>query len=121
LGSYLCEFEGLEPIASELYGPGLRWDFSVVNGKYKDRTCCRITGSVPSPKNACGRFFAALAGETPRDGLEVNSDDFVGHRYTVMIESTAAGDGSTRIATFAPISEDGEPETPAAQTGDIPF
>src|SRR3990172_4695629 len=61
IGQYTCEFDGVEAVESEQWGPGWKWKFVVVSGRFRDRECCRFTGSAPSPKNPCGRFLAALA------------------------------------------------------------
>ena len=117
LGQYLCEFVGAEECDNDLYGPGWKWVFEVVEGEQEGRKALRVTSNLPTPKNSCGRFLAALSGKTPQDGLDLDTDDFVGRRYHVMIESCGNGD-STRIASFVPA------DAPAAATtgGDnIPF
>ena len=114
LGQYLCEFTGAEECENELYGPGWKWTFEVIAGEHEGRKALRVTGNEPSPRNVCGRFLAALAGKTPQDGLDLDTDNFIGRTYHVMIESCGNGD-STRIASFVPVAE-------AAATGnDIPF
>ena len=101
IGAYTCTFEGIEETSHQEYGDGWKWIFEVAEGRLKGKECFRTTKDMPTPKNSCGRFLAGLAGEVPRDDLEVDSDEYVGRRYTVMIEGSPSGD-STRIASFAP-------------------
>ena len=111
IGTYCCTFEGIEQSNHDEYGPGWQWVFEVAEGRLKGRQAFRTTKDSPTPKNSCGRFLAALAGETPRDNLEVDYDEYLGHRYTVMVEAGSNGE-STRIASFAPVADD---------MADVPF
>jgi hypothetical protein len=111
IGAYTCTFEGVEEVDHPEYGLGWKWTFEVVQGRLKGQQAFRTTKDSPTPKNSCGKFLAALAGETPRDELEVDTDEYIGHRYTVMVEASPSGD-STRIGSFAPIVDD---------LSDVPF
>ena len=130
-GAYAVEFDGIEEINSEAYGPGWRWKFVVVSGRLRDRECSRITGDKPTMKNAAGRFLAALAGVMPRDDLEVDTDAYLGQRYTAMVQPTADGT-STRVESIARAASDADETTvpptvtvtvlpPSAAGADIPF
>jgi len=104
VGAYSCTFEGIEEVNHHEYGPGWKWTFSVCKGEHDGAECYRTTKDSPTPKNSCGRFLAALSGTTPADGLCVDTDDFLGHFYTVMIEASPSGE-STRIASFVPAED----------------
>ena len=114
IGTYPVEFTGLEEVASEMYGDGWRWDFTILAGEYSDRVVSRFTGNSPSPKNAAGKFLAALAGQTPRDGMEIDPDDYIGHRYNAMLAATASG--GTRVEVITPAAP-----APSASGADVPF
>jgi len=111
IGAYTATFEGVEEVDHPEYGAGWKWTFEVALGKLKGQQAFRTTKNQPTPKNSCGRFLAALAGETPRDDLEIDTDEYVGRRYTVMVEGSPSGD-STRVGSFTPIVDD---------MADIPF
>ena len=111
IGAYTATFEGVEEVDHPEYGAGWKWTFEVALGELKGQQAFRTTKNQPTPKNSCGRFLAALAGETPRDDLEIDTDEYVGRRYTVMVEGSPSGD-STRVGSFAPIVDD---------MADIPF
>ena len=105
IGSYVCEFAGVESVDHEEYGPGLKWIFRILEGQYTREECYRTTKPQPTPKNSCGKFLAALAGKAPADGLDVDTDDFIGRRYAVMVGASQGGD-STRIETFVPENDE---------------
>lgn len=81
IGAYKCEFVGVEVTTHEAYGDGLKWTFLVTEGQHQGRECYRTTKCEPTPKNSCGRFLAALAGTKPADGMDVDTDEFVGRIY----------------------------------------
>ena len=101
IGSYTCKFVGTESVDHAEYGDGLKWIFQVVEGSLSGKETYRTTKPDPTPKNSCGKFLAALAGEAPSDGLDVDTDDYIGRRYMVMVGASQGGD-STRIETFVP-------------------
>ena len=86
------------------YGDGLKWIFQVVEGPLKGREVCRTTKPSPTHRNSCGKFLAALDGQSPSDGLDLDTDDFVGDRYLVIVGVGQDGE-STRIDTFVPETE----------------
>jgi hypothetical protein len=108
IGSYVCTFESVEETHHEKYGDGLKWTFTVCKGDQEGASCFRTTKPAPTPKNSCGQFLAALAGKPPAEDLEVDTDDFIGCTYSVIIEASPGGD-STRIATFVPIDDESAP------------
>ena len=112
LGLHICTFEGIEVTSHLEYGPGWRWIFEVAQGNLKGKQCFRTTKDTPTPNNSCGYFLASLAGEIPRENLEIDPDEYVGRRYSVMVESTASGT-STRVASFTPITDGATDESAA--------
>lgn len=93
-GSYLALYEGVEETSNE-YGNGLRWMFQVTGGPHKGSRTSRITSDNPTPKNACGRMLAGLAGKTLTPGEDINLEAFVGKTYLVVVSNTDGG--GTRI------------------------
>ena len=59
------------------------------------------TATTKRLKNSCGKFVAALAGQKPADGLNVDTDDYLTHQYKVMVTEAQSGD-STRVDSFTP-------------------
>ena len=104
VGGYECSFDGAEESTHEVYGDGLRWCFTVERGKHRSAKAYRTTKPEPTPKNSCGRFLAALAGKPPTDGLEIDLDDYIGRRYSVIVGESEGG--STRVESFARMSDD---------------
>lgn len=115
VGAYECSFDGAEEADHEVYGAGLKWCFSVERGKHRGVKCYRTTKPDPTPKNSCGRILAALAGKSPADGLEIDPDDYIGRRYSVIVGESEGG--STRVESFTRMSDD---DADAADD-DIPF
>ena len=104
IGQYRAEFLGIEATAHVEFGDGLQWKFLVSEGPQKGRTAYRTTKNEPTPKNSCGRFLAALKGEKPADGSEVDPDEFVGKLFDVMVTESQSGE-STRIDSFSPAND----------------
>ena len=106
IGHYQVDFEGIEVCESDDYGPGWKWSFIVAEGEFEGRSVSRFTSDLPTPKNSCGRFLAGLAGKSPFDGLDVDTDDFLGARYIAVVEATSSGK-SSRVGSIVPAA-DGE-------------
>ena len=104
IGSYPAEFVGVEATDHPEYGSGMKFVFAVTEGTHKGRECCRVTKTEATPKNACGRLLAGLAGVKPSNGLDVDTDDYIGKAYNVLITESKGGD-STRIEAITPVEE----------------
>jgi len=95
-GAYQSVFSGVESVENE-YGKGYRWTFQTDDGKqivgFSDRERPPTTG------NKTGRWLAALSGKPLSDGLDVDTDAYVGKRYMVIVQDT--GEGKTRLETFS--------------------
>jgi hypothetical protein len=121
VGAYTCTFEGIEETNHADYGFGWKWIFEVIDGPHAGERCYRTTKAAPTVKNSCGRFLAALVGKRPEDGLEVDTNDFIGEEYTVVIEDSPNSD-STRIGTFARMAAAPLPApTAAARRNAVPL
>ena len=108
IGNYKCRFKGIEVVEHEEYGAGWKWCFEVAAGEEQGLMCYRTTKPIATPGNSCGKFLAALKGQTPSDGLKVDPDEFKGKSYVCMVQAASAGSGSTRVESFVP----GEDEIP---------
>jgi hypothetical protein len=98
-GQYAGDFvsvEPMEPKPEQKYGPGLCWTWIIVGGAYDGQTATRVTGDSPTGKNAAGRMFRAITGADPRPGVEIDFEQFVGKRFTLLIADAPQG-GGTRV------------------------
>lgn len=108
--SYLCAFVGIEEADYPQYGAGWKWVFQVMGGEHSNAKVYRSTANSPTQGNSCGRFLGMLTGESVlAEGVEIDTDQFVGRLYEVFVEDTPTGT-STRIASFEP-----------SDSGDTPF
>ena len=85
IGEYVCSFEGVEQSTHPEFGDGWRWEFVVAEGPLTGKSTYRTTKTQPTLRNSCGRFLAALAGKKPSDGLNIDTDRFVGNLYKVVV------------------------------------
>jgi hypothetical protein len=113
VGTYLADFVGAEPrqpLAGTGYGPGLEWQFKIVEGLYAGKVVSRTTATEPTTKNSCGRMLLQLTGAAVGVGSEVDLAAYVGKRYKVLVEPNQSGQG-TRVGTVLPAPA--EPARPA--------
>ncbi len=108
IGSYVCEFVGVKAFCHSDFGPGLRWEFQVIAGRYKGLKTSRVTKDVPTPNNSAGRFLAALAGTTPTEDMDIDEENFIGNLYRVEVAASPGSLGSTRVETFVPLESEEE-------------
>ena len=99
--STVPRFLTVEPTEHEEYGAGYKFVFEVSDGDHKNEQATRITSSLPTPKNACGRMISGICGEALTPGKRVDLAPFVGREYLTQVEPTPNGTGS-RIATVTP-------------------
>ena len=95
-GQYQTTFKGIESQETE-NGPAIRWIFETDNGQ-------RISGLTdlgPTTKNKPGRWLSALSGKPISDGISVNTDDYIGKRYLVIVQPYK---DSSRIETFVALA-----------------
>jgi hypothetical protein len=103
-GNYTGTFAGVEMTPADPakgYGPGIRFKFTVDAGPLSGQSTSRVTGTTPSPKNACGKMLTGLIGRALTEGEQVDPDQFVGKRYMIVV---AAGQGGgTRVEAVVPM------------------
>lgn len=93
VGSYAATFKGAEPFKDKegKYGEGLRWNWQVQSGPQAGQTASRITGTTPSPKNACGKMVSGLLGRPLQPDEEIDIDSLVGKSYLIVVVATENG------------------------------
>lgn len=105
IDDYLANFEGVDADrAHEKYGPGWFFRFGVERGRETGTKCKgeivgRTTKARPTLKNSAGVFLAGLAGRTPDEGLDLDSDNFVGDEFIIRVGESPES-GSSRVEKF---------------------
>ncbi len=100
VGGYQGVFVGVEATENQ-YGQGLKWQWRITSGEHSGKIVQRITGASPSPKNACGKMLAALAGRMLTAGEPVDLAAYADRTYTIVVSSGGEGSG-TRVETVTP-------------------
>jgi hypothetical protein len=97
VGNYKTKFQGIENLETDK-GAAYRWIFRTADGK----TITALSDAVhpPTVKNKTGRWLSALSGKPLTAGVNVQTDDFIGKDYLVVMESY---NDSTRVALFTAI------------------
>jgi hypothetical protein len=101
-GSYLSKFVGVEGITND-YGPGLSWQWEILNGPHIGQSVRRITTVTPTSKNACGKILAGVIGQTLTVGDELDLSTFVGKTFLVVVGETERGGSRVESVTVAPV------------------
>ena len=96
-GVYKAKFVGVEETEHDEYGAGLKFVFEVTSGDHAGEQATRITGTKPTPKNACGRMLAGISGESLKPGCQIDLAPHVGTEFMLQVEETP--NGATRIGT----------------------
>lgn len=104
-GTYIGKFTGTESTEHPEFNEGLRWAFQIVEGPFTGWDVFRTTKPTPKKRTNCGKFLASLAGTTPAMGLDVQTDDYIGHRYVLIVDFGQDGE-STRVESFFPETDD---------------
>lgn len=97
-GNYKATFEGVEPVqanAEKGYGAGIRFKWKVSEGPHAGQTASRVTGTSPTPGNACGKMIAAVVGRPLAVGESLNLQSYVGKPYLIVV--AAGQQGGTRV------------------------
>jgi hypothetical protein len=102
VGSYIGTFLGVEGVENE-YGEALRWDWEITTGEFKGLRASRLTGRVPTLKNACGKLLSAVAGKSVGNGEEIDLAPCVGKTYLVIVGATDKGSTRVETATKPPL------------------
>lgn len=96
VGTHNAKFVGIEPIENK-WGNGYRWVFETNEGKkisgFSDRD------KPPTPNNITGRWLSALSKQPATDGARINTDDFIGKPYMLIVAPN--GDNKTKLETFS--------------------
>ena len=97
-GLYRAKFVGVEETEHAEFGPGLRFNFEVIDpGEHFAEVASRICAAVPTMRNATGRLLAQITGKPLVAGETIDVEPFIGRVYLIQVEDVASG--STRVAT----------------------
>jgi hypothetical protein len=111
-GEYVARFTGAKPLESKPDAParvgedgkplppGMAWRFEIIDGPCTGKIPSRITGRVPTPRNACGKMLKALTGLVLKDGMVVDLDQYRDRKYRIVVAVKEHGNGTY-------VSEDG--------------
>lgn len=101
-GSYLAKFLGVEPTEAGQYGPGIKWSFEVITGRYAASKVCRTTGVFPTQKNSCGKMLMGISGKA-NEGEEIDLADYVGKTYLIVLVQRPEGGTSLESVSVPPV------------------
>ena len=106
-GAYTGVFEGISAVAENPekgFGPGYKFTWAIPEGPHAGQKATRIVSipkGKPGPGNALGKMLVALkGGGTPAEGENLDPTQWVGRKYTVIVQ--AGPKGGTRVETVAP-------------------
>src|SRR5262245_2222490 len=89
LGNYPgAEFIGTEvqPANPEKkFEAGIKWKWKIHGGPCDGQIATRITGPVPTPKNACGKVLSGLIGRALAPGESIDPDQYIGEHYLLIV------------------------------------
>lgn len=95
-GVYTAKYQGGEELTTS-FGDAYKLKFKVVGGEFDGKETSRLVNlGATSPKSNIVKFFAALAGVEPKEGVHINDADFVGARYEIVVEAHGT-EGFTKI------------------------
>jgi hypothetical protein len=94
VGNHKASFVGIEATTT-VKGAAWRWKFRTDDGQ----DVGYFSGDVPSSLNKAGRWLSALSGKPV--GVPIQTDDYVGKRYLLII--TNGENGGTKLETFTAI------------------
>lgn len=100
-GAYRAEFLGVKKTEHEEYGPGLRFEFKVLDGPQAGAIAARTTSAKPSPSNAAGKLIASITGAALVGGQKASLSSAVGKAFLVVVEAGTNGKGS-KVANVVP-------------------
>ncbi|MFO0881415.1 MAG: hypothetical protein U0840_29295 [Gemmataceae bacterium] len=103
-GNYKALFDGIEAQQANTekgYGPGIRFRFKLLEGTQAGAIASRVTGTSPTPTNACGKMLAALLGRPLAPGENIDLQSYVGKTYLIIVEPSQGG--GTRVASAIPV------------------
>lgn len=100
-GAYRATFEGVKRTEHPEYGPGLRFEFKVLDGPQAGAIAARTTSAKPSPTNSAGKLIASITGAALVGGQKASLSASVGKTYLVVVETGTNGKGS-KVANVVP-------------------
>lgn len=100
-GAYKAEYLGVKKTEHPEFGPGLRFEFRVLEGPQAGAVAAVTTGAKPTPANKAGKVIAQLTGTTLAGGQKANLSGAVGKTFLIVCEATPSGKG-TKVANVVP-------------------
>ncbi|MBY0461006.1 MAG: hypothetical protein K2V38_27105 [Gemmataceae bacterium] len=88
--SYNAKFVGVESAEANQYGPGLRWVFEIVGGSHAGTRVSRMTGAMPTLKNACGKLLMSVSGKNSV-GETIDLSQYAGKVYLIIVAPRPEG------------------------------
>jgi hypothetical protein len=100
VGNYTCTFGGLEKRSNE-GGNYWIWKFTTEDGK--SPPAFSDADLTPKPTNKMGRWLTALCGQPFHEELQVDTDQYIGQKYLVIVADYVdpKGKAGTRVETFS--------------------
>jgi hypothetical protein len=98
-GAYKAEFLGVKRTEQPDFGPGLRFEFRVIDGGHAGSVAAITTGAKPTPANKAGRVIAQILGAAVAGGNKANLSGAVGKAYLIVCEATPSGKG-TKVSSI---------------------
>jgi hypothetical protein len=96
---YHAKFIAVETAEANQFGPGLRWVFEIVSGPHAGTRVSRMTGAVPTLKNACGKLMMSVSGKNTV-GETVDMSAFAGKVYLIIVVQRP--EGGTSLDSVCP-------------------
>lgn len=95
--------------------PGMTWDFEIAEGESAGKKADKLTGRMPTPKSACGKFLAAIADTVLKDGVEVDIDNYRGKFYRITVIDNRVSDSPPPVRVYQDAAPAGpQPPRPPA-------
>lgn len=114
-GRHVVVFEGtteVEPKDTRFDRRAMRFTFVCEEGEHEGHIATRQTGLRARKSNVLGKTLNELNGESIPARSSVDTDDFVGRKYAILIEEVKAdgdegrdGNATTRIAEIKPYQD----------------
>ena len=98
-GGYVADYLGDEEMTTT-YGACYKLRFLIVGGDFDGKEVSRLVNlGSSSPKSNIVKFFAALAGVDPKDGVHIDDEVYIGCRYEIVIEDHG-DEGYTKVGSI---------------------
>ena len=100
VGMYIATLEWTEDTTHFEFDAGKKWVFEIQEGPYTGFTSAWITSTSPTLRNALGRLLAGLSGRPIRADEPIDSEEFFGQTYVIIVGDTSRG--YSRIISVLP-------------------